>query len=178
MGASGGGPGTDPEGGPGPAPDSCGAAPDNGRGTARPWPVLGAVSAGGALGALTRYAALLAWPAPAGAVPWVVLGINVLGSALIGVLMVLVAEGGRGAHPLVRPFLGVGVLGGFTSFSTYAMDMSGLLGRGAPFAALLYGGGTLLGALAAVWAAAAVTRRLSGDRSPAVRGRRTRGRTA
>ncbi|MGW7414968.1 fluoride efflux transporter FluC [Streptomyces sp. NPDC054863] len=134
----------------------------------RDGPVLVAISAGGALGASARYAALLAWPAPAGSFPWAVFGINVLGSGLIGVLMVLVAEDGRRAHPLVRPFLGVGVLGGFTSFSTYAMDVSGLLERGEAFTALLYLLGTLAGALGAVWAAAAVTRRVA----------RPRGRTA
>ncbi|MFI0977831.1 fluoride efflux transporter FluC [Streptomyces sp. NPDC021093] len=131
-------------------------------------PVLAAISAGGALGASARYAALLAWPASDGGFPWAVFGINVLGSGLIGVLMVLVAEGGRSARPLVRPFLGVGVLGGFTSFSTYAMDVSGLLERGEAGTALLYVLGTLAGALGAVWAAAGVTRRAV----------RTRGRTA
>ncbi|MFF0745605.1 CrcB family protein [Streptomyces sp. NPDC004111] len=122
-------------------------------------PVLGAVAVGGALGASARYGGLLLWPASAGGFPWAVFGINVLGSALIGVLMVLVAEDGRSAHPLVRPFLGVGVLGGFTSFSTYAMDVSGLLGRGELLTAAAYGLGTAAGALGAVWAAAGTTRR-------------------
>ncbi|WP_261988702.1 fluoride efflux transporter FluC, partial [Streptomyces sp. wa22] len=52
--------------------------------------------------------------------PWAVFAVNVTGCALIGVLMVLLAERGTVTHPLVRPFLGVGVLGGFTTFSTYA----------------------------------------------------------
>jgi CrcB protein len=129
------------------------------------WPVLAAISAGGALGATARYAALLAWPAPAGGFPWAVFGINVVGSGLIGVLMVLVAEGGRSAHRLVRPFLGVGVLGGFTSFSTYAMDVSGLLERGELLTVLGYLLGTLAGALGAVWAAAALTRRTLRERA-------------
>jgi CrcB protein len=126
--------------------------------------VLGAISAGGALGAVARYGALLVWPVSGGGFPWAVFGINVLGSALIGVLMVLVAEGGRGAgaHPLVRPFLGVGVLGGFTSFSTYAMDVSGLLGRGELLMALSYALGTVAGAVGAVWVAATVMRRAVG----------------
>ncbi|MCX5199877.1 CrcB family protein [Streptomyces sp. NBC_00237] len=136
------------------------------------WPVLAAISAGGALGATARYAALLAWPASAGGFPWAVFGINVVGSGLIGVLMVLVAEDGRSAHRLVRPFLGVGVLGGFTSFSTYAMDVSGLLERGEPLTTLGYLFGTLAGALGAVWAAAVVTRRaVRGAEQRAVRER-------
>ena len=53
--------------------------------------------------------------------PWSTLLVNVLGCLLIGVLMVLVTERFH-AHPLARPLLGVGVLGGYTTFSTYAVD--------------------------------------------------------
>ncbi len=98
-------------------------------------------------------------PPPTGAFPWAIFWVNVLGCALIGVLMVLVGEGGRRAHPLVRPFLGVGVLGGFTTFSTYALDFSELLdARGGGHRAGVRGG-TLAGAMGAVWLAASVTRR-------------------
>lgn len=127
--------------------------------------VLAAVAAGGAVGASARYGICLLWPAGPGAFPWATLVINAGGSALIGVLMVLIGEGGRTPpHPLLRPFAGVGVLGGFTTFSTYALDVSRLLDEGEAAAALAYAGLTLLAALGAVWAAAAVTRR-------AVRGR-------
>ncbi|MEV7419700.1 CrcB family protein [Streptomyces sp. NPDC089919] len=128
----------------------------------RQGPVLAAVSAGGVLGALARYAVSLAWPAAPGAFPWATFGINVLGCGLIGVLMVLISEGGRRAHPLLRPFLGVGVLGGFTTFSTYAVDFSRLLDRGEAGTALAYAGATLAGALGAVWLAASATRALAG----------------
>ncbi|MEV4334691.1 CrcB family protein [Streptomyces sp. NPDC049597] len=125
---------------------------------AHKWAVLGAISAGGAVGATARYGATRLWPTPEGAFPWAVFWVNVVGCALIGVLMVLVSEGGRSAHPLVRPLLGVGVLGGFTTFSTYALDFTELLEREEAGAALAYAGGTVAGALAAVWAAASVTR--------------------
>ncbi|MGW1762732.1 fluoride efflux transporter FluC [Streptomyces sp. NPDC002073] len=125
-------------------------------------PVLAAVSAGGVLGALARYGLGLLWPAAPGAFPWTTLGINVAGCALIGVLMVLVGGGGRWAHPLVRPFLGTGVLGGFTTFSTYAVDFARLLDRGAAGTALAYAGLTVAGALGAVWSAAVLTRRAVG----------------
>ncbi|MGX1882535.1 fluoride efflux transporter FluC [Streptomyces sp. NPDC055287] len=117
------------------------------------WRVLAAVSAGGVLGALGRYGAALLWP---GSV-WTTFGVNVLGCALIGVLMVLVSEQGRG-HALVRPFLGVGVLGGFTTFSTYAVDVARLLERGDALTAMAYAAGTFAGAMGAVWAGVAVTR--------------------
>ncbi|MFG2481775.1 CrcB family protein [Streptomyces virginiae] len=121
--------------------------------------VLAAVAAGGAAGGAARYGISLLWPAAPGAFPWATLWINASGSALIGVLMVLISEGGRTApHPLLRPFVGVGVLGGFTTFSTYAVDFSRLLDEGETGTALAYGGLTVVAALGAVWAAASVTR--------------------
>ncbi|WP_371653842.1 MULTISPECIES: CrcB family protein [unclassified Streptomyces] len=131
------------------------------------WPVLAVISAGGALGASARYGLALAWPVRAGGFPWSTLLVNVLGCALIGVLMPLISEGGRRAHHLVRPFLGVGVLGGFTTFSTYAVEVSRLLARQQAGPAMAYAAGTLLGALGAVWAAATVTRRALAARAGA-----------
>ncbi|WP_329196917.1 MULTISPECIES: FluC/FEX family fluoride channel [unclassified Streptomyces] len=121
--------------------------------------VLAAVAAGGAVGASSRYGLALLWPAGPGAFPWATFWTNVVGCALIGVLMVLISEGGRTPpHPLVRPFLGVGVLGGFTTFSTYAVEVSRLLDEGAAGTALGYAALTVVAALGAVWAAASVTR--------------------
>ncbi|QIP85745.1 CrcB family protein [Streptomyces sp. Tu 2975] len=122
------------------------------------WPVLAAISAGGAVGACARHGATLLWPAHEGTFPWAVFWVNVTGCALIGVLMVLVGEGGRTAPALVRPFLGVGVLGGFTTFSTYALDFSGLWERGEAGIAFAYAGGTLAAAMGAVWMGASATR--------------------
>ncbi|MFH0250030.1 CrcB family protein, partial [Streptomyces chitinivorans] len=127
--------------------------------------VLAAVAAGGALGACARYALTLPWPAAPGGFPWAVLAVNAAGCALIGVLMALLEEyGGEGhggawaRHPLARPFLGTGVLGGFTTFSVYALDAVRLLEEGAAGTALLYLGATPAAALGAVWAATAATR--------------------
>jgi CrcB protein len=123
-------------------------------------PVLAAVSLGGALGAAARYGAGLLWPDGPDAFPWTTFGINVLGCAVIGVLMVLITEVRPSAHHLVRPFFGTGVLGGFTTFSTYAVDVQRLVDHGRPGLALAYLAATLLAALVSVWAAAAATRRL------------------
>jgi fluoride exporter len=111
------------------------------------------VSAGGALGALARYGLCVAFPPAPGRVPWVTIGINVAGCLLIGVLMVLVTEAGVGP-PLLRPFLGVGVLGGFTTFSTYAVETWYLTDR----AALWYLVGTPVAALAATLVGSRLTR--------------------
>ncbi|MGW6913281.1 fluoride efflux transporter CrcB [Kitasatospora sp. NPDC054939] len=120
---------------------------------------VAAVAAGGAIGASARYGAGLLWPDGPTAFPWTTFGVNVLGCALIGVLLVAVTEG-RPAHPLLRPFLGTGVLGGFTTFSTYAVDVRRLVEAGRPGPGALYLVATLVAAMAAVWAAAGLTRRL------------------
>ncbi|MFK3729463.1 fluoride efflux transporter CrcB [Streptomyces sp. NPDC088090] len=127
-------------------------------------PVALAVSAGGAIGAAARYGATLLWPVPAGGFPWTVLLVNAAGCALLGVLMVLLTEF-RTAPDLLRPFLGTGVCGGFTTFSTYAVDTQRLLSTGHPVRGLCYFAGTLLAALAAVWAGAALTRSLARRRT-------------
>jgi CrcB protein len=62
------------------------------------------------------------------------------------------------ARLLLRPFLGVGVLGGFTTFSTYVVEILDRLEAGAVGTALAYLGGTVLAALGATWAGLAVTR--------------------
>ena len=101
------------------------------------------------IGASARYAAELAWPTPAGAFPWTTFTVNVTGCALIGILMVNVVESRR-IHRLLRPFLGVGVLGGFTTFSTYAVQTETLVADGHSATAVTYLLGTLAAALAAV----------------------------
>nr|WP_246024019.1 CrcB family protein [Nocardia yunnanensis] len=119
--------------------------------------ILVVIALGGALGALARYGLARLWPTPPGGFPWATFLTNVLGCFLIGVLMVLVTELWS-AHPLVRPFLGVGVLGGFTTFSTYANDIRALLTPGTIVTAFVYFGLTLLCALSATLIAVRFTR--------------------
>ncbi|MEU6976581.1 MULTISPECIES: fluoride efflux transporter CrcB [unclassified Streptomyces] len=121
-------------------------------------PVVGVVAAGGALGASARYAATLAWPTPAGAFPWTILTVNAAGCALLGVIMVFATESLTPPHPLLRPFLGTGVCGGFTTFSTYSLDTQRLLAAGDITRGLLYMAATALTALAAVWAGVTAAR--------------------
>ena len=101
------------------------------------WDVLAVIALGGVLGAEARYGIGVGWPVRGGAFPWPTLGINVLGSLLLGVLMVLVLEIAR-PHRLVRPFLGVGVLGGFTTFSTFSVDTVRMMRAGNAAGALGY----------------------------------------
>jgi CrcB protein len=121
------------------------------------------IAVGGAVGALARYGVGLVLPTVPGRFPWGTFLINVVGCLLIGVLMVLVTDVFTG-WPLLRPFLGVGVLGGFTTFSTYANEARGLLRPGSVPVAFGYLAGTLVSALLAVLVGMVVARRLWGVR--------------
>jgi CrcB protein len=111
--------------------------------------VVGAVAVGGALGAAARWAVAEALPHEDGQLPWATLLTNIVGCVLIGVLMVLVVERWPG-RPLVRPFVGTGILGGFTTFSTYAVDTRTLVATGHAAEAITYLLGTLVAGLLAV----------------------------
>ena len=119
--------------------------------------VVAAVALGGVVGAIARYEAGLIWPSAPGTFPWTTFGINVLGCALIGILIVLVSEVCT-RNRLLRPLLGTGVLGGFTTFSTYAYDIQRLIRTGHAVLAVGYLAGTVAAAVLAVSATTALTR--------------------
>ena len=125
--------------------------------------LLATIAAGGAIGAAVRYGAGQAWPTAGGRLPVTTMVVNIVGCALIGVLMVLLGEM-RHPHRLLRPFVGTGVLGGFTTFSTYAVDLQRLLAAGHAWTAAAYLVGTPVAALTAVWVSARATRLLLGGR--------------
>jgi CrcB protein len=120
---------------------------------------LTAVAVGGALGATARYAVDVATDRWGIALPWATLAVNVLGCALMGLLVAYVL-----AHParhlLWRPFLGVGVLGGFTTFSTFAADAVLLADQGAGATSAAYVVATLAGGLLALWGGTSLGRSL------------------
>lgn len=130
---------------------------------ARDLDVLAVIAAGGVVGSLGRWGIASALPHRGTGYPWATFLENVTGCLLLGVLMWFVVEVwivGR----YVRPFLGVGVLGGFTTFSTFSVETTGLLRDGAVGMAALYVVGSVLAGLLAVrvgrvLAAAAVPRR-------------------
>jgi CrcB protein len=78
--------------------------------------VLGAVVVGGAVGVLARGLIIAPITDPA-AVPWLTLAINAVGSLLLGVVVGWLDD----RHPLARAFLGTGVMGGFTTYSAFAV---------------------------------------------------------
>jgi CrcB protein len=119
--------------------------------------VLAVISVGGVIGAVGRYEAGEWWPTRSDAFPWTTLGINVLGSALLAVVIVVAAELWTD-KPWLRLFLGTGVLGGFTTFSTFALDNRRLLSNGHTNVALGYLASTLLACAAATWLGGAAAR--------------------
>ena len=117
------------------------------------------VFVGGGLGAVARYgvglavgrAGLTGWP-------YATLSVNVVGGLLMGVLAgVLAHRGGEGAEQW-RAALGVGVLGGFTTFSSFSLDTISMLERGEVGPAILYVLVSVLAGLAALYLGLVVIR--------------------
>ncbi len=118
---------------------------------------LAAIGVGGAIGTLARYGVeRAAVPAPLG-FPWATLTVNVVGSFLLGAVVTLVVERWPGDRYL-RPLVAVGFCGGFTTFSTFAVEIDQRIqhGRGALAAAYIVV--TLVASLAAALAGITLAR--------------------
>ena len=119
------------------------------RSTPSAWLVYVAVFAGGILGGTTRYLIGLAIPAQPGEIPWAILGVNLVGAFIMALLLAGWVRRGHVSHPW-RPFLATGILGSFTTWSTFMADTYGLFVDGAPLLAVVYVlGATCLGVAAA-----------------------------
>ena len=86
---------------------------------------LAAIAVGGGIGSVARYLLSAAFPAGHG-FPWAIFAVNVSGCFFLGVLMVYLLEVWP-PRRLLRPFLAVGLLGGYTTYSTYAGGVLTLL---------------------------------------------------
>ncbi|WIE56749.1 CrcB family protein [Curtobacterium sp. MCLR17_031] len=95
------------------------------------WGFIALVALGGAIGTTVRALLAAAIPAQAG-ISWTILGINVVGAFCLGFLLDALARRGPdvGRRRAVRLFVGTGVLGGFTTYSTLADDTAQLLDLG------------------------------------------------
>lgn len=107
------------------------------------------VGIGGAAGALGRYVVGREVTARVdGVFPWGTFAVNMIGALLIGMLFVVLTERGIG-HDHLRLLLVVGLLGGFTTFSSYTLEAVNLVESGRWATALLYiAGSNVLGILA------------------------------
>jgi fluoride exporter len=121
--------------------------------------VLAAIALGGVVGSLGRYAVGMALPHAAEEFPWATLVVNVTGAFAMGLLVAYLVDR-PGAHPLARPFVGVGVLGGWTTFSALAMDAVALGAADRAQVALGYVAATFLVGTLAVAAGSAVGQRV------------------
>ncbi|MFD4324949.1 fluoride efflux transporter FluC [Nocardioides sp. NPDC058538] len=111
--------------------------------------LLAPIAAGGALGSLARWGLTTVLPHGGDSWPWATFLTNVSGCLLLGVLMAFVL--GPWSHTrYLRPFLGVGVLGGYTTFSTYELETYVLAGH-APGIAMLYLLVSVVSGIAAAW---------------------------
>jgi CrcB protein len=114
---------------------------------------------GGAAGALARVGLTQLFPTGDGRWPWAVFAINLSGAFLLGYLVRHVEW--RGSHRLVRPLLGPGFCGAFTTFSTMQLELLDMLRTGHGWLALAYAAASVLGGLAAVELGTLTVRRLS-----------------
>ncbi len=121
---------------------------------------IAAVGVGAALGGIMRLlvTTLVVARAGAGAAPIATFGINIVGSLAIGVV-VGVIETRSGISPLWRLFFATGILGGFTTFSTFSLDALAL-GASSAFPAMMYVGASVVFGVALAYAGIAVGRAL------------------
>ena len=123
---------------------------------------LTAIALGGALGSVARYGITVYFDHLLGRdFPYGIFIANILGSAAIGVLFVLIVERGL-LSEVWRSLMMVGFLGAFTTFSTFSLQTIGLLQEGRLFAAAIYSIGSVLLSITAAYLAMVSTRALSG----------------
>lgn len=116
------------------------------------------VALGGAIGASLRHLVNLAslkWFGPA--FPWGTITVNIVGSFVMGLFIELLTRRLGGSQEL-RLFVATGLLGGFTTFSAFSLDVVGLWERGAGSTALFYAAGSVALSIAALVAGLAIGR--------------------
>lgn len=119
--------------------------------------LIAAVAVGGALGSVARYLTVVAAGRWFGSsFPWGTLAVNLIGSLVMGILAELAAQRLSFPEPW-RVFLFVGILGGFTTFSSFSLDVVTLMNRSLGLA-FAYVAGTLLLGIGALFLGLALVR--------------------
>lgn len=126
------------------------------------WALALLVAAGGCVGTLLRALLEDAFGASHGQFPWTTLAINLLGSVVLGLLLEGLARTGddEGPRKGVRLGVGTGVIGGFTTYSTFAVEADRLIGGGFPVIGLVYAVGSVAAGVLCAAAGVAVARGL------------------
>ena len=111
--------------------------------------LLAVIAAGGMLGSAARYGIARGLPVEPGRFPWATFGTNLAGSFVLGLLLAVLLERFPGFRhgTLLRAFAGTGILGAFTTMSTYEVEVALLLRDGHPAIAALYAVGSLVAGL-------------------------------
>jgi CrcB protein len=125
------------------------------------WRAIALVAAGGAFGSVLRYVISHTFSQRVGPPYWATFLINIAGSFAIGVVAELALTRASWVSPDLRVFLAVGVLGGFTTFSTYSLEIVGLVGQRAFGPALAYALGSLVFGFAAAFCGLILARTLA-----------------
>lgn len=130
--------------------------------TASPIAAALTVFAGGGAGAVLRYEMgrwMTHWLGAQAvtAFPWATLAVNVVGSLAMGLLAGVLARHGQGGET-ARLLLGVGLLGGFTTFSAFSLELMLLIERGQPGTAFVYAAVSVLAGLTALYVGLIVMR--------------------
>lgn len=122
--------------------------------------LVGLVVLGGTLGTALRDRLAAWWPARVGELPWTTLLVNLSGAFLLGALLQLVVLVPRdgGQRRAVQLTLGTGVLGGYTTYSTFALETATLGLEGSGLMAAGYALVTVLGGFLAAWSAMRLVR--------------------
>lgn len=108
--------------------------------------VLAVIAVGGMLGSAARYGVAQWLPGHPGRFPWATFWTNLSGSFLLGLFLVLLLERFPPTR-LLRPFLATGILGAFTTMSTYEVETALLIKDGHPATGMIYGVGSLVAGL-------------------------------
>jgi CrcB protein len=122
-----------------------------------------AAALGGALGALARWGMAEALPHDPGGWPWATLLVNLVGCLVLGLLIAAVFAR-LPDSPWLRPFLGTGVLGGFTTYSAFAVETVQLTEAGRPALAAGYVLASVVGGVGASALGLLAGRALTGPR--------------
>lgn len=116
------------------------------------------VALGGAVGAVGRYGVMSMAGAVAGiGFPYGTLSVNIIGSLILGIFIEISALAWSPSHE-IRTLVVVGVLGSFTTFSMFSLDVINLVTRGETISALIYIGSSVLFSIGAIWLGIMLTR--------------------
>ena len=121
------------------------------------------IGAGGFAGGLARYGIGVAWPSAPGGFPWATFTINTSGAFALALLLVVALEM-LPPTPYLRPALGTGFCGAYTTFSTVTVASDQLAGHGHAGLALAYVGASIGAGLAATLLGLAIGRTVASSR--------------